>query len=64
MNSKIKCSKTLFSYIGEEDFTKGKEYERSSVTYTNAINENTEVLNNFGQKHRLGNWWKHFKSVK
>lgn len=64
---KIKCKKNLFSFTGEQNFTKGKEYETDGyINYYNPIDipEYIVVLNDQKDKHKLGNWAKHFKLIK
>lgn len=58
---KIKCTKDLVNGQGHKDFTKGNIYETQSYE----INQNTMVISDDeGQKHILGNWYKHFKKEK
>lgn len=62
---KAKCNKTLINDMGEENFTKGKEYE-FAYPYQNDIpfNERTVLIDNQGETHGLDLWYKHFKEVK
>ncbi len=57
----IKCTKTLlYKYDDTISFTKGKTY--TAVRKANTL-ENTVVINNQGEHHRLGLWAKYFKVI-
>ena len=64
---RIKCSKDLFmAHTNEQSFTKGKIYETDGYTnyYNSDPKETMIVIDDRGEKHRLGDWYKHFKTVK
>ena len=59
----VKCTKTLKHGDGSTSFIKGKEYEVVYNYKINEITEHTHLLNEQGEKHKLGLWAKHFKIV-
>lgn len=57
----IKAKKDLFN--GGKCFTKDKEYYVDArITRTSSLMEK-EVLNDQGQKHNIGSWWRDFEIV-
>ena len=57
----IKAKKDL--YNGGLCFTKNKEY-KVNVPITNLASLiNLTVVNNLGQRHCVGMWYKHFKNI-
>lgn len=62
---KIRAKKDLHDSTGEQCFTMGRYYETDGyINYHGNISETVVVLNDNGDKHQLGNWYKHFKTVK
>ncbi len=59
IQTKVKCKKDLIHSDGSQCFTKGKTYQGNICN----ILENLTVTNNNGEKHRLGNWSKHFTNI-
>lgn len=60
----IKATKDLIHGDGTKSFTKDKEY----VTQRNITEKHqlmtADVINDTGEQHTLGTWYKHFKIVK
>lgn len=57
----IKAKKDL--YNGGKCFTKGKEYEVSSRMKTEAGLMEAQTINDKGEPHLIGSWWREFKIV-
>jgi len=45
-------------------FTKGKTYEVNGYIETEASLMERQTINDLGEEHRIGSWWKNFKIVK
>lgn len=60
----IVCNKTLIFGDGSESFTKGKEYQVSNYPLATETNEYMVTIDNQGEIHKLGTWYKHFKIKK
>ena len=62
----IKCNKDLYN-MGK-CFTKGNTYEiiRTHHTHTPKVNAgliDKTVINDLGENHCIGSWWRHFKII-
>ena len=57
----IKCKKNL--YNGGLCFTKGKKYEASGNASTRASLMDMRTVNDQGQTHIIGSWWRNFDIV-
>ena len=57
----IKCKKDLFN--AGKCFTKGKEYEVEKNLINSASLIDAQVINDLGQKHIIGMWWRSFKII-
>lgn len=59
----IRCKEDL--YNRGKCFTKGKEYEvNTNRLHNEASLINTKVINDLGEKHIIGMWWRKFKIIK
>ena len=59
---KIKANKDLFN--AGKCFTKGKIYETAKNVKNNAGLMECRVINDLGENHIIGRWWRHFKLIK
>jgi hypothetical protein len=57
---RVICNKSLKHGDGSTSFTKGTLYVSN---YSDMLTENTTLVNNQNQPHRLGLWFKHFRQV-
>lgn len=57
----IKCKKDLFN--GGKCFSKGKEYTINKIIHTEASLMELTTINDMGQPHVIGSWWRNFKIV-
>lgn len=57
----IKAKKDL--YNSGKCFTKGKEYETYRPVKTEAGLMEMQVINDKGEPHIIGSWWREFKIV-
>lgn len=62
MNTIIIAKKDL--YNAGKCFTKGKEYEVPRVIKYEASLMDLSVINDQGQPHTIGSWWREFKIKK
>lgn len=58
---KAKCKKTLISEDNSVNFIKGNEYNFSPFASVFTLNENTILIDEQCEAHRLSLWYKHFK---
>ena len=56
---KIKANKDLFNK--GKCFTKGKIYDTTRQVKYNAGLMECQVINDLGEPHNIGSWWRHFK---
>lgn len=59
--AKIKCNKDLFN--DGKCFTKGKIYETNISLKDNSSIINAVVVNDLGERHHIGMWYKHFNKI-
>lgn len=57
----IKAKKDL--YNNGKCFTKGRTYEVPKKITTEASLMETPVVNDLGEKHNIGSWWREFKII-
>lgn len=61
--SVIRAKKDL--YNNGKCFTKGKEYETTkTINNQRDLLDNARTINDNGEPHYIGLWWKHFKIIK
>ncbi len=58
----IKAKKDLYN-MGK-CFSKGKTYTTDKEVKTEAGLMETDIVNDLGQRHTIGSWWREFKIVK
>ena len=61
MATTIKATKTLTN--GGQCFTKGETYIVNAVVHNQHELMKHKTINDLGQIHNIGNWYKHFKIV-
>lgn len=57
----IRAKKDL--YNGGKCFTKDKEYTVNKIITTTASLMDTQILNDQGEPHNIGSWWRNFEIV-
>ncbi len=58
----VKAKKDL--YNSGKCFTKGREYEIEGNVYNQASLMDLATINDQGDRHIIGSWWRDFKIVK
>lgn len=60
--TKIKAKKDL--YNGGKCFTKGEIYDLSNPIHVFHVLMNTSAINDMGERHTIGLWYRHFSLIK
>lgn len=55
----IKCNEDLYNY--GKCFTEGKEYEVDRDVKTAAGLMEVAIVNDLGERHIIGSWWRNFE---